>query len=1189
MDVTKITNQIKELNEQIDSLKKELADIKKDRERDPLTGLMEYQTFFKILEEKTQDFDDNKNLLFMYVDISNFKYFNETSGYEEGNALLKQFGKIINNYDDNVICASRIHSDNFILVSAFDRNIPYEIVVNEYTNKNRKYAKDLQNKYNNYGIFFNSGINIVNGSNKDFVGNAENANYARKLAKNSRSEVVVFKDEMISEQIKNITLISEFESAIVNREFVVYYQPKIDAVSFNIIGGEALVRWIKPDGRIIRPDEFIDLFEKNGYILKLDYYVFDQVFKYIRKRMNEGKNIVPISMNVSRVHMENGNIINHIKYLMNKYRVDSKYIEFELTENIYISEMENTLYFMSEMRKLGIKISMDDFGSGYSSLNVLSNLPIDIVKIDKVFMKNGVLDDNDKIIVECIMSMAKRLKITSVCEGVETNEQSKYLGSIGCEILQGYNFSRPMAEDKFSEYIDKNFSTKGNRVEFDFDGTLSDVSDKYVFETKGNISFEDGIAEDRKVLKLPGSSVGKDIIEMSMIPYLAKDFSLSLWFKDENPNIWTSIFYIEFENVFISLMPNGWNERIVLRLKDKEKIAGYYDITNNIPIETQWVNVVATFNEKRKIMSLYVNGMHSGSIEIEKNPLILKRVILGGDIFQRSFQGFIGEFLVYNKTLNIFEIENIYNHKKHTYGIGMEQKDKDICIHLERIIDEIKENVYENQEYAKILFEGNLIIADNCKDIIKKSEYYLMYIRFKILTNELNDVMDLLKKVEENIITGNIEENFKNSILSDVYNLYGVYYASMKNQIKAIDYYTIAENYAKELDDQGKRAVLLNNMGILYNLIGDKTSAFNKFSEVIEIEEDNNHKYVKGVELINIAEMYLEIENYERAEMYLEKAFRILREKQNYDDIGTCYSVAALLYEKTGRDSLAYESYEKAYQMDAKYVNGMDFEITRNNMIRFFIKNRNYKKAENLIKEIDENKKKYVSYKNLLDLYDMAIDYSQKIEDENGEVYYLGKYHDVMETYWKEVNSENSQCIENILSAEMLKKNNEELKYSSQKDDLTGLGNRYRLEDKGERIVRNASDFKERIGILIIDIDRFKDINDTFGHLYGDKCIVETGRIIKNSIGDNYIYRFGGDEFVVIIENANRENVEAIIKKIRKEIKNLNKVTISIGAIEFIPEENKGIYDYIRIADVELYKAKEKRNNYFIKTLDVEY
>ena len=222
-----------------------------------------------------------------------------------------------------------------------------------------------------------------------------------------------------------------------------------------LIGAEALVRWQKPDGTFIYPDQFIPLIERSGQVVDVDYYVYREVFRFIADRIAEGKKVVPVSLNVSRIHLNKMHILEYVKGLFEEYQIPSDMIEFELTESIYLDNTEKALSLVKGLHNLGTKVSMDDFGSGYSSLNLLSRLPIDIIKLDRVFLREDTLQDSDKIIISCVIDMARRLRIISLCEGVETPEQSDYLKEIGCQIQQGYYFSKPIPEEEFALFIDQ--------------------------------------------------------------------------------------------------------------------------------------------------------------------------------------------------------------------------------------------------------------------------------------------------------------------------------------------------------------------------------------------------------------------------------------------------------------------------------------------------------------------------------------------------------------------------------------------------------------------------------------------------------------------------------------------------------------------------------------------------------------
>ena len=311
---------------------------------------------------------------------------------------------------------------------------------------------------------FCTGISVISKDDRrlDPATAVSNANLARKVAKEMEDTEVVLFDRRMMEGIKReIEITSSLSSAIGKGELMVYYQPKVATGSLKLIGAEALIRWRKPDGKFIYPDDFIPLIERSGQIVELDYFVYREVFRFIARRLREGRPIVPVSVNVSRAHLNKMGILEYIQALFDEYQIPANLIEFELTESIYIENTTKALQLVEGLHAMGTKVSMDDFGSGYSSLNLLSRLPIDIIKLDKVFLKDDEIDnklrENDKIIISCVIDMAKRLQITSLCEGVETPEQSDYLSQIGCEIQQGYYFSRPIPQEEFEAFIDENF------------------------------------------------------------------------------------------------------------------------------------------------------------------------------------------------------------------------------------------------------------------------------------------------------------------------------------------------------------------------------------------------------------------------------------------------------------------------------------------------------------------------------------------------------------------------------------------------------------------------------------------------------------------------------------------------------------------------------------------------------------
>ena len=432
---------------------------------DSLTELDSYETFLEKLQ-KAIDNMGNKRISIIYTDIKHFKYINDTYGYQVGDALLRDFIKEMVGSGSHMICRSRVYSDNFVSAGYIDENVTNEELRDFIHQLNLEKAIRFRERYLSSRLQFCTGISVVDKNSRSFDAETavSNANLARKVAKELEEDCCVLFDHSMMEGIKReVEITSQIPKAIANHELKVFYQPKIETESLRLIGAEALVRWQKQDGSFVYPDDFIPFVERSGQIVDVDYYVYREVFSFLAERLAEGRSVVPVSLNVSRIHLSKLSILEYVRELFDEYKVPPEFIEFELTESIYLDNTERALELVNGLHNLGAKVSMDDFGSGYSSLNLLSRLPIDTIKLDRVFLKEDALKENDKVILSCMVDMAKRLRIVSLCEGVETHEQSDYLKEIGCQIQQGYYFSRPISQEQFEQIMDQG-SLAGNQA-----------------------------------------------------------------------------------------------------------------------------------------------------------------------------------------------------------------------------------------------------------------------------------------------------------------------------------------------------------------------------------------------------------------------------------------------------------------------------------------------------------------------------------------------------------------------------------------------------------------------------------------------------------------------------------------------------------------------------------------------------
>ena len=266
-----------------------------------------------------------------------------------------------------------------------------------------------------------------------------------------QNEIVWFNDSMKESQIWERQIEDDMKKALENHAIQVYMQPKYSTKAEELSAAEALVRWTHPKLGFISPAQFIPIFEKNGFILQLDDYMLTEVAKIQSGWIAQGKRLVPISVNVSRAHFAEDNLAEHICSVVDGYNVPHQFIELELTESAFFDDKAVLLNTIKKLKNYGFKVSMDDFGAGYSSLNSLKELPLDIIKLDGEFFRSVEDTVKSKLIVGETITLAKKLGMQIVAEGIETREQVDFLAGLNCDLIQGFYFSKPLPLKEFEK------------------------------------------------------------------------------------------------------------------------------------------------------------------------------------------------------------------------------------------------------------------------------------------------------------------------------------------------------------------------------------------------------------------------------------------------------------------------------------------------------------------------------------------------------------------------------------------------------------------------------------------------------------------------------------------------------------------------------------------------------------------
>lgn len=420
-----------------------LAAERERAELDSLTGVYNRESFFAKVKDKLNE-DVNKKWILVCTDIKDFKTYNALFGEKQGDEVLVNAARILNEDNLEDIFVGRLVSDRFVVC-----------VPEEYFDEN-KLMERLKKicscvKSDMFKLHIHAGIYPIHDYSMEVSVMCDHAYLAVRKIKDDYGVMTTWYDANVGADHRNTKLmIGEFEKALDEGQFQMFLQPQLSG-SGEILGAEALVRWIHPTKGLIPPVEFIPVFERAGLVHKLDQYVWRLACSKLATWKNDGKGYLYISVNISPLDFYYLDIHEYITNLVQEYKIDPKNLKLEITETAIVNEAADNLLVIDKLRQSGFEVEIDDFGSGYSSLNTLKDIEVDAIKLDRIFLKETSHKEKSKVIMDNTIVMSKQLGIKVVSEGVETKEQVDYLVDAGCDVFQGYYFDRPISVPAFEE------------------------------------------------------------------------------------------------------------------------------------------------------------------------------------------------------------------------------------------------------------------------------------------------------------------------------------------------------------------------------------------------------------------------------------------------------------------------------------------------------------------------------------------------------------------------------------------------------------------------------------------------------------------------------------------------------------------------------------------------------------------
>jgi diguanylate cyclase (GGDEF)-like protein len=420
---------------------------------DELTG---GSTLTKFKEDASEKLKGEEKWAFVIVDIDKMKLYNATFSFKEGDVMLKRIARVLREKSRENELSCRAYADIFYFLAEFENeeilserlHDIYEAIIDDFRKQHFK---------SEYNVSFSASVYEIPDNNEELDSIFDKARYVRQNNVEETFNTVSFYTDSIREKLSSEKDVeNRMKTALDNNEFRIYLQPKYSLADEKIAGAEALVRWVNKAENVTKPDSFIPVFEKNGFITKLDFKNFKLTCQILKKWQKMGCKLIPVSVNFSRLHLYSESFVDEISAIADQNDVPRHLLEIEITESAVFDDDELLVEALGKLHNAGFPISIDDFGTGYSSLNMLKDIPVDVLKLDKGFFTTTPENEKkSKIVISTVINLAKKLGIKTVAEGVETQEFVNFLRELGCDMVQGYFYSKPMPEGEFHELLEK--------------------------------------------------------------------------------------------------------------------------------------------------------------------------------------------------------------------------------------------------------------------------------------------------------------------------------------------------------------------------------------------------------------------------------------------------------------------------------------------------------------------------------------------------------------------------------------------------------------------------------------------------------------------------------------------------------------------------------------------------------------
>jgi len=625
---------------------------------DETTGIQNYYGLTKFYKNIQGDFCYD----YIFLEIENYFFVKDIYGKPKGKEyLVRAWRKIETVFqDERDIFFSRQTGGQFLIVIRSDKMS--EEKLEEYL---KRIFDELQKGVRCEEMTIETPVAVGILRNQKVFENLDDILHKCRLALRKAKEKgynrYVFYNHIEGQMRENKELEAIMADDLADGRFVPYLQPKMNALANTICGAEALVRWNNEKRGMIPPGKFIPLMEQNGFVQEIDFSILEQVCQMKKRWWEEDKsykNLI-ISVNMSRVHFFDKNFVNKLLHIVDQYGIPRHEIDLEITEGVFFEDATVIKDTIAKLRGHGFVISIDDFGSSYSSLGMLKDVKADILKLDKTFIDTSGAGDKAAAVIRNVISMGTDLKMKVISEGVETEEEKKLVTGFGCEIIQGYFYSRPLPVKEFESFAEKYSGENFLNVHFPLRKNVVDDTNSI----KGEIIGDDVAFQDNAIV-FPGGEEMKNVVVLPTELMISDSYTISMWLCVREYNRWSSAFFVRYQKGFLSFAPYIREGTSIFRICDDRKQDGWNDIFYDAVPLNEWMHVVLTLDSFSETSRLYINGEMIQFIEHVPTLNGVEKVVLGGDYYQRSFQGKIKNLRIIGRAQASEKVREIYEKER---------------------------------------------------------------------------------------------------------------------------------------------------------------------------------------------------------------------------------------------------------------------------------------------------------------------------------------------------------------------------------------------------------------------------------------------------------------------------------------------------------------------------------------------